>query len=57
MGNNHDHARSMDFAVEFAVGAAFYGNDILISFGVVDNCSFILRMPQDVFMAFLKGEG
>jgi len=57
MGNAHDHAKSIDYTVEFAVGAAFYGNDILISFGVCDNCSYILRMPQNVFMSFLRGEG
>lgn len=57
MGNTHDNVKGIDYTVEFAVGAAFYKGDILISFGVVDNCSFILRMPQDVFMSFLKGEG
>jgi len=56
MGNAHDHVKAIDYTVEFAVGAAFYKNDILISFGLQDNCSYILRMPQDVFMKFLRGE-
>jgi len=57
MGQHHDHATSIDYVVEFAVGAAFYNNDILISFGVQDNCSYVLRMPIEVFMRFLRGEG
>lgn len=56
MGNAHDHVKSIDYAVEFAVGATFHKGDILISFGLQDNCSYILRMPQEVFMQFLRGE-
>ena len=56
MGNAHDHVKAIDYTVEFAVGAAFHKGDILISFGLQDNCSYILRMPQDVFMQFLRGE-
>lgn len=56
MGNAHDHVKGIDYVVEFGVGAAFHNGDILISFGVQDNVSYILRMPQDVFMQFLRGE-
>lgn len=34
--------------VEFAVGATFYKNDLLITFGFQDNSSFLLRVPQKV---------
>lgn len=55
MGTHYDHASSMEYNVEFATGATFYGNDILISFGLQDNCSYVLRMPIPVFLEFLKG--
>ena len=56
MGNSHDHVKGNDYTVEFAVGAQLYKNDVLISFGLQDNCSYILRMSQEVFTQFLRGE-
>jgi predicted GH43/DUF377 family glycosyl hydrolase len=56
MGTHYEHANSTDYAVEFATGCALLGQDILISFGLCDNASYVLRMPQSVFMQFLKGE-
>lgn len=53
-GTHYDHTTSKDFTVEFATGMTLLGNDILISFGLQDNASYILRMPQSVFYEFLK---
>lgn len=36
----------LDGQVEFAVGAAKQGNDLLISFGFQDNAAFVLRVPK-----------
>jgi hypothetical protein len=36
----------LDARVEFAVGAAKQGNDLLISFGFQDNAAFVLRVPK-----------
>lgn len=36
----------IDARVEFAVGAARQGDDLLISFGFQDNAAFVLRVPK-----------
>ena len=36
----------LDGRVEFCVGAAVQGNDLLLSFGFQDNAAFVLRVPQ-----------
>jgi hypothetical protein len=36
----------LDGRVEFAVGAAKQGKDLLISFGFQDNAAFVLRVPK-----------
>ena len=46
----------MDAHVEFAVGMAQQGSDMLISFGFQDNAAYILRMNVDVLEKFIKGE-
>jgi len=38
----------LDGRVEFAVGAAKQGDDLLISFGFQDNAAFVLRVPKSV---------
>jgi hypothetical protein len=38
----------LDGLVEFAVGAAKQGDDLLISFGFQDNAAFVLRVPKSV---------
>jgi hypothetical protein len=38
----------LDGLVEFAVGAAKQGDDLLISFGFQDNAAFVLRVPKTV---------
>jgi hypothetical protein len=43
----------MDAQIEFCCGAAFYKDDLLISFGFQDNCAFILRMPVTVLKEFI----
>jgi len=36
----------LDARIEFAVGAAKYGDDLLISFGFQDNAAFVLQVPK-----------
>jgi len=36
----------LDAQVEFAVGAAKYGEDLLISFGFQDNAAFVVQVPK-----------
>jgi hypothetical protein len=38
----------LDTAIEFCVGAAIKDDNLLVSFGVQDNCAFILEVPQNV---------
>lgn len=38
----------LDAYVEFCVGAAVYGEDLLVSFGFQDNAAFILKVPHSV---------
>jgi hypothetical protein len=39
--------------IEFCCGAAFYGDDLLLSFGFQDNCAFILKMPKTMLQEML----
>jgi predicted GH43/DUF377 family glycosyl hydrolase len=36
----------LDGRIEFCVGAAKIGDDLLLSFGFQDNCAFVLRVPK-----------
>ena len=56
MGTYYDHVRGQDYNIEFVTGVAILGNDILISYGWQDNASYVLRVPQRVFLEFLHGE-
>ena len=47
----------MNADIEFCCGAAFVGNDLLLSFGYQDNCAFILRMPRTMLDEFLRMDG
>jgi hypothetical protein len=38
----------LDAPIEFCVGAALLGEDLLLSFGFADNAAFLLRVPQVV---------
>lgn len=38
----------LDARVEFCVGAAIQGDDLLVSFGFQDNAAFVLRVPKVV---------
>jgi hypothetical protein len=46
----------MDAHVEFAVGMAQQGSDMLITFGFQDNAAYILRMDMNILEKFIKGE-
>jgi predicted GH43/DUF377 family glycosyl hydrolase len=54
MGTYYDHVTDNDYNIEFVTGVAVLGNDLLISFGWQDNASFILKIPQNVFIDFLS---
>jgi len=43
----------MNADIEFCCGAAFVGDDLLLSFGFQDNAAFILRMPKTVLREYL----
>lgn len=47
----------MNADIEFCCGAAFVGDDLLLSFGYQDNCAFVLRMPQRILDEFLRMDG
>ena len=53
MGTHTDIVSGQEYNIEFATGITFLGGDILISFGLVDNASYILRMPRQVFFDFM----
>jgi hypothetical protein len=36
----------LDARIEFCVGAAKLGDDLLLSFGFQDNAAFVLRVPK-----------
>lgn len=44
----------LDARIEFAVGAAIQGNDLLISFGFQDNAAFVLRTPESIIDALIQ---
>jgi hypothetical protein len=50
----------LDARVEFCVGAAKHGEDLLLSFGFQDNAAFVLRVPklvvEDLITEALKNE-
>lgn len=50
----------LDAQVEFCVGAAKLGEDLLLSFGFQDNAAFVLRVPklvvEDLIMGALNNE-
>ena len=44
----------LDFPIEFCVGAAKLGDDLLLSFAVADNAAFILQVPKLVVEDLIK---
>lgn len=46
----------MNADIEFCCGAAFYKDDLLLSFGYQDNAAFILKMPKKTLDEFLWNE-
>ena len=59
MGTYYDHVTNTDYNIEFVTGMTIHpeSGDVLISFGFQDNASFILRMPQKIFLDFLMDNG
>jgi FkbM family methyltransferase len=48
LGLSKDNLSFLDVPIEFCIGAAVYENDLLLGFGVQDNCAFVLRTPKEV---------
>lgn len=46
----------MDADIEFCCGAAWQGQDLLVTFGYQDNAAFLLRMRRDFLDRLLWGE-
>lgn len=44
----------LEFRIEFCVGAAVQGDDVLISFAVADNAAFLLRLPDGLMEELLQ---
>ena len=44
----------LDGRIEFAVGAAVFEGDLLISWGFQDNAAFVLRTPKIVVEELIK---
>lgn len=40
--------------IEFCCGAAFYRDNLLVSFGFQDNSAYLLRIPFDLFYKFIN---
>jgi hypothetical protein len=59
MGTYFDHVTDTDYNIEFVTGMTLHpdSGDILISYGFQDNATFILRLPQKVFLDFLSDKG
>ena len=58
MGTYYDHVTDTDYNIEFATGMTIADNgDVLVSFGWQDNASFLLKIPQKVFLEFLSDNG
>lgn len=53
MGTQFDPVTGKNYSIEFVTGIAFYGNDVLISYGLQDNACYVLKIPQPVFSEFL----
>ena len=43
----------MTAKIEFCIGLALYKQDILITFGFQDNCSFIVKINKDSLIDFI----
>jgi hypothetical protein len=44
----------MDTPIEFCVGAAPIGDNLLVSFGVQDNSAFVLEVPNKVINELIE---
>jgi hypothetical protein len=44
----------MGSKIEFCCGATFQGDDLVVSFGFQDNCSFLLKIPKNVLSEILE---
>lgn len=53
MGCHIDNDSGTEYNIEFVTGLAFHKGDVLISYGLQDNASYILRMSEKVFNEFL----
>ena len=54
MGSQRDMTTGLSFGIEFATGIAYYDESVLISFGLQDNASFVMKIPKELFFNILN---
>jgi len=53
MGMNHFEDDGCDYGIEFAVGVQIHNGSILISYGLADAATYLLKMPLVDFLEFV----
>ena len=48
VGLSGENFSFLESPIEFCIGAAVHNGDLLLGFGVQDNCAFVLRTPTEV---------
>lgn len=54
IGLSKDNFSFLGSPIEFCISAAVYQNDLLLGFGVQDNCAFIMRTPEALVDELIK---
>ena len=54
LGTYYDHVTGQDHNIEFCTGLDLVGDEFLISFGLSDNVSYILKTPANVIFDFIS---
>lgn len=54
LGLSSENLSFLESPIEFCIGAAVHNGDLLLGFGVQDNCAFVLRTPPKVVDELIK---
>jgi FkbM family methyltransferase len=54
LGLSPENISFLEAPIEFCIGAAIHKGDLLLGFGVQDNCAFVLRTPADLVDELIK---
>lgn len=54
IGLSPENISFLEAPIEFCIGAAIYDGDLLLGFGVQDNCAFVLRTPAALVDELVK---